>query len=205
MMGFLKRDLSLQMVNAGFYLCFVMAFAILSIFSNFSAGFASLYLVIFSGSSIMSLFSYDDANHWEAYAAVAPDGRRAMVNARYVLVLLLAGVVFVLQTVVGVFQKADLLDTALLYAGALLVYAAVILPIFYRFGGTKSRVIVIAVIAVFSILIAFCTAALSDNSGDIFLLSLSDRTLSALVPVLGLALLGISNFISLAIMARKEL
>lgn len=205
MTGFLKRDLSLQMVNAGFYLCFIAAFTILSIFSDFSAGFASLYLVIFSGSSIMSLFSYDDANHWEAYAAAVPKGRRAMVNARYVLVLLLAGVVFALQTVVGVFQKADLLDTALLYAGVLLVYAAVVLPIFYRFGGNKSRVIIVVIIALFSILVAFCTTTLSDGPGDIFLPSLSDRLLSLLVLVVGLALLGISNLISRAIMAKKEL
>lgn len=204
MMGFFRRDLSLQRVNAGFYLCFVLAFALLSIFSDFSAGFVSLYLVIFSGSSIMSLFSYDEVNHWEAYAAATPNGRRAIVDARYVMALLLAGVVFLLQTMVGVLQRANLLEIASVYAGALLLYAAVVLPIFYRFGGTRSRVIILVVIALFSILVAFCTSALQSVSGDI-LQPGWDRFLSVLVPVAGLALLAISHRISRAIMARKEL
>lgn len=204
MMGFFRRDLSLQRVNGGFYLCFVLAFALLSIFSDFSAGFVSLYLVIFSGSSIMSLFSYDEINHWEAYAAAVPNGRRAIVDARYVMALLLAGVVFLLQTMVGVLQRANLLGIASVYAGALLFYAAVVLPIFYRFGGTRSRVIIIVVIALFSILVAFCTSALQSVSGDI-LQPGWDRFLSVLAPVAGLALLAISHRISRAIMARKEL
>ena len=89
MSGFLKRDLSLQAVNAKFYLCFVLAFAGLAVFTDFAASFASLYLVIFAGTSIMSLFSYDEANHWEAYAASAPNGRRATVDARYLLAALI--------------------------------------------------------------------------------------------------------------------
>lgn len=204
MKGFLKRDLSLLAVNAGFYLCFVLALALLSIFSDYSGGFISLYLVIFSGSSLMSLFSYDDANHWEAYAAAAPNGRKAMVDARYVLALLLAGAVFLLQTVIGVVQRANLLEIAFVYAGALLLYAAVILPIFYRFGGTRSRIIVIVVIVAFSILIGIVTSTLRSDSGLIIPPGW-DRFLSMLAPAAGLVLLAISHRISRAIMTRKEL
>ena len=202
MLGFFKRDLSLQLGNAKFYLCFVLAFTILSFFSDFSASFASLYLVIFSGTSIMSLFSYDDANHWEAYAAAVPGGRGAMVDARYLMALGLAAVVFLFQLLLGVITKTGLLDEALLWAGILLLYAAVLLPIAYRFGGTKSRVVMIVVVGVLSGGVALLTTALKlSDSQPLPALAL----FPGLLPLVGLAVLVVSHRISRHIMARKEL
>lgn len=203
MLGFLKRDLSLQMVNAKFYLCFVLAFAGLAVFTDFAASFASLYLVIFSGTSIMSIFSYDEANHWEAYAAAAPNGRRAMVDARYLLAAGIGVVVFLFQLVLGILDKSNQLETALLYAGAFLLYAAVILPIAYRFGGTKSRIVMIVVVAAFSALIAIGATSLQVFADGDPLAILGVLPLLALP--LGAAALLISHRISRHIMAVKEL
>lgn len=202
MMGFLKRDLSLQAVNAKFYLCFILAFAGLAAFSDFSASFASLYLVIFSGTSIMSLFSYDEANHWEAYAA-ATGGRHAMVDARYLLAVGIGVVVFLFQLLLGILDKSGQLETALLYAGAFLLYAAIILPISYRFGGTRSRMVMIVVVAAFSALIAIGTTSLHIfTDGDpLAILGL----LPFLALPLGAAALLISHSISRHIMDKKEL
>lgn len=203
MLGFLKRDLSLQMVNAKFYLCFVLAFAGLAVFTDFAASFASLYLVIFSGTSIMSIFSYDEANHWETYAAAAPNGRRAMVDARYLLAAGIGVVVFLFQLVLGILDKSNQLETALLYAGAFLLYAAVILPIAYRFGGTKSRIVMIVVVAAFSALIAIGATSLQVFANGDPLAILGVLPLLALP--LGAAALLISHRISRHIMAVKEL
>ena len=203
MTGFLKRDLSLQAVNAKFYLCFILAFAGLAAFSDFSAAFASLYLVILSGTSIMSVFSYDEANRWEAYAAAAPNGRRSMVDARYVLAAGIGGVVFLFQLTLGILDRSGQLETALLYAGAFLLYAAVILPISYRFGGTKSRMVMIVVVGLFSAVIALAATSLHIfTDGDpLALLGL----LPYLALPLGAAALLISHRISRHIMAHKEL
>lgn len=203
MTGFLKRDLSLQAVNAKFYLCFVLAFAGLAVFTDFSAAFASLYLVIFSGTSIMSLFSYDEANHWEAYAAAAPNGRRAMVDARYLLAAGIGVVVFLFQLLLGILDKSDQLETALLYTGAFFLYAAVILPISYRFGGTKSRIVMIVVVAAFSALIAVSATSLHVFAdGDPLALL---GVLPVVLPLAGAAVLAISHRISRHIMDKKEL
>lgn len=203
MMGFLKRDLSLQAVNAKFYLCFILAFAGLAAFSDFSAAFASLYLVILSGASIMSIFSYDEANHWEAYAAAAPGGRRAMVDARYLLAAGIGVVVFLFQLVLGILDKSNQLETALLYAGAFLLYAAVILPISYRFGGTRSRMVMIVVVGLFSAVIAVGATSLQIFTGGDPLAVLG--VLPFLSLPLGAAALLISHRVSRHIMANKEL
>lgn len=202
MLGFLKRDLFLQAANGRFYLCFILAFAGLAAFSDFSAAFASLYLVIFSGTSIMSLFSYDEANHWEAYAAAAPGGRRAMVDARYVLAAGIGGVVFLFQLLLGILDKSGQLETALLYAGTFLLYASLILPISYRFGGTKSRMVMIVVVGLFSAAIALAATSLHIFTEDpLALLGL----LPYLALPLGAAALLVSHRVSRRIMAKKEL
>ena len=203
MSGFLKRDLSLQAVNAKFYLCFVLAFAGLAVFTDFAASFASLYLVIFSGTSIMSIFSYDEANHWETYAAAAPNGRRAMVDARYLLAAGIGVVVFLFQLVLGILDKSNQLETALLYAGAFLLYAAVILPIAYRFGGTRSRMVMIVVVGLFAAMFALAATSLHIfTDGDPLALL---GVLPLLALPLGAATLLISHRISRHIMAVKEL
>lgn len=203
MLGFLKRDLSLQLVNAKFYLCLILLFAGLAMFSDFSAAFASLYLVILSGTSLMSLFSYDEANHWEAFAAAAPGGRRAMVNARYVLAVGIGAVVFLFQLILGLLDHSGQLETALLYAGVFLLYAAVILPISYRFGGTRSRMVMVVVVGLFAALFALAATSLHIfTDGDpLALLGL----LPYLALPLGAAALAASWAVSRRIMGRKEL
>lgn len=213
MIGFLKRDAALLRPTLKFYLIFVLGFAVLSVFTDFSTSFASLYLVIFSASGIMGLFSYDDMNHWQGYAAAAPNGRSAMVNARYLLSVLIGLGVFLIQLLLGLFDRANdplyallysdlyFFHTALLYAGAFLLYAAILLPVSYRFGGMKSRIIMIVVIAALSVLIALLPALLRFNDGR---LTLPDF-LPALVPAAGAAALALSWRLSLHIMAKKEL
>lgn len=213
MTGFLKRDAALLRTNLKFYLVFVLGFAVLSVFTDFSASFISLYLVVFAASSIMGLFSYDDMNHWQGYAAAAPNGRSAMVNARYLLSLLIALGVFLIQLILGLFDRANtpgyalfygdlyFLHAALLYAGVFLLYTAILLPVSYRFGGTRSRMVMIGVIAALAALIAVLGTLLRFDS---VALALPDF-LPALVPAAGAAALALSWRLSLHIMANKEL
>lgn len=203
MMGFLRRDLALQAVNMKFYLCFLLAFLVLTTFSDFSAGFASLYLIIFSATSITSLFSYDEANHWEAYAAAA-GGRRSMVDARYLLSILLGLVVFLFQLLLGILNRSNQLDIAILCGSVFFLYAAVVLPISYRFGGTRSRIIMIVTVGGFSGLVALGATAFQTFSDDISLPDLGGL-ISIVFPSVCLLVLAVSHRISRAIMARKEL
>lgn len=202
MLGFLKRDLSLLAIGAKFYLVFVLLFAGLAVFTDFSSSFSSLYLVIFSCTSITGLFNYDDANHWEAYAAAAPNGRRGMVDARYLMALGLAAVVFLFQLLLGVITRTALLESALMWVGVLLLYAAVILPIAYRFG-TKSRTVMVVVVSAFSALIAIGATSLHVFADGDLLAILGVLPLLALP--LGAVALVVSHRISRHIMARKEL
>ena len=203
MTGFLKRDYYLISGTLKFYVLFMAAFIILAVFTDFNSSFLSLYVVIFAMSSVMGLFSYDDMNRWQAYGAAVPAGRRAMVDARCLLAVLLAVWVAAVQFLLKLLWREEgALSMAAAYGGFSLFYAAVSLPVFYRFGGTKARTVMIAIVAALSSLIGMGATALqlSGGFGRVF----PPVAIFAL-PLAGLAALALSRRISLGIMERKKL
>lgn len=205
MKGFFRRDVALLAANLWFYLIFILCFGVLAAFTDFASGFVSLYVMIFSAASIMNLFSYDDANRWQGYAATAPGGRGAMVDARYVLCLCLAGAVFLIQLLLDALDGRAALVMAGVYAGAFLLYAAILLPLAYRFGGTRGRLLMLIVIGVLSGLIAAAGSVMVISGGPAGWKGAGLGWLALPVLALGLAAMAVSHRISRAIMAGKEL
>ena len=202
MTGFLKRDYYLISGNLKFYALFMAAFAILVVFTDAKSAFLSFYVVLFAMSSVMGLFSYDDFNRWTAYGASAPQGRKAMVNARYLLTVLLGAGVGAIQLLLGLLGKEE--GTALLaamYSGVFLLYASVTLPVSYHFGGTKARTVMIVIVAVMAGLIGIGGTVMNLSSVG----GLRLPFITLLFPLLGLAALALSYRISLLIMTKKEL
>lgn len=203
MKGFFKRDLCLLLLNAKFYLCFLGVFAILTLFTDFDLSFLFLYVMIFSASCVLTLFSYDEANHWGAYAAAVPNGRRAQVAARYLMGLAVLGAATALMLLLSLFSRGTWSNAlTLLYAGLGLVYMALICPLQYRFG-VRSRLIMIIAIAILAGGAgATGGVALAINTG-------SDRSFLALAALpliaVGLVAMFLSYRISLKIETDKDL
>ena len=202
MTGFLKRDYYLISGNLKFYALFMAAFALVVRFTEMQTSFLSIYVVIFAMSSVTGLFSYDDMNRWTAYGAAAPSGRIAMVDARYLLTILLTAGLMFLQLLVSLLgREPDALPATAAYGGIFLLYAAISLPVCYHFGGTKARTVMIVMVAVVAAVVGMGSAALSISGAGGF--RLPSATL--LLPLVGIAALAVSWRISLGIMGRKEL
>ena len=203
MNGFLKRDFYLISASIRIYLLFIVAFGILVVFTDMSSGFVMLYVAIFAMSSVTGLFNYDEFNHWTAYAATVPNGRRDMVKARYVLLLLVTAGVTVIQLLVGTLaREAGSLGTAALYSGMILIYAAISMPVGYYFGGTRARMVTVVLVAFIAGAAAIFGTFLniSTHFGKV---SLPPEFL--FLPILGLGLVAVSYRVSLGVMAKKEL
>lgn len=202
MKGFLKRDLYFLAINGKFYLCFLAVMAVLAFFTDFSAGFLYLYAMIFCVSDVVSLFGYDEANHWGGYAAAVPQGRRAQVDARYLAGLVVTGVS------AAVMLPASLPDRqaggwalALLYGGLGLVYLAILCPLQYYFGNRSRLVLIILIAAV---------AGTFGAMGGIGMISGGVRSgqspMAAALPLIAVGVIGlaVSRQISLRIVEKKE-
>ena len=189
MRGFLRRDLDLMIPNLKIYGGIFAIMLVVSFFTSLGLDFFAIYACIFTFSGMLGLFSYDEANHWQAYAAAAPNGRRSQVEARYALAFLFSG------------DGRRMMGIPFFYGGLGLVYAAVALPLCYRFGVNRGRVFLLVIIALSAVLgaVGSITGAAVGEGAEF--------------PVwLGLLLLGagilanlISRGISVRIMARKEL
>lgn len=202
MKGFMKRDFYLIKGNLKFYLIFMLIFAAAAIFTSVNTSMFAIYVVIFGVSSIMGLFNYDEFNHWMAYGAAVPEGRRAMVNARYLLAALLGLGIVAVQIILGLLAREDIVFfMAAIYAGAFLLYAAIVLPVCYRFGGTKARTVLIVIIAAMAGVGGMLGAVVSISGGGG---KLHLPPIFLALPLAGAAALALSWRISTGIMLKKE-
>lgn len=203
MKGFLKRDFYLLLPNLRFYVLFLGLLAFVAVaFEGRMLSFFGFYLVLFSASSVLALFSFDEANHWQAYAAAIPDGRKLQVEGRYAVALAVGGVQLL---VLGVFFLTGNLvgGDVLVYVGLFLVYADVALPLSYRFGNNARAVLVILIAALGGILGASgaITSIVANGGGGGIVL----WWIGAALIALGLIAMPISRRISVGILTKKVL
>lgn len=205
MKGFLKRDLYLLLPSLKLYAAFVVAMMVISLVSDTNmTTVVSMYVFIYMIAGVTGLFNSDNVNQWQAYAAATPNGRRRVVDARYGLTLLLCAVASVISSLMAAAARSNSgVVMAVLYSGAALIYASLVLPIGYKFGGDRTRVIMLIVVVVG----AGFTAAAGTSLGP----DMESGTSAFTLPVVsflsaaGLAALAVSWRISRRIMAAKEL
>lgn len=209
MKGFLRREWYLVLPNLRFYVIIMAVIFAGSFFAETLGSMFALYAVIFGMSGILGLFTYDEANHWQAYGAAAPGGRRAMVDARYAFAL---GNVLAVMAAIGLWTwaggKGLVLWSMGMYGGVTLLTLALVIPLTYRFGGFKARIVTMILMVglmggmVGGILFsAREDLAMGRPRGDVegFF---SAASLAA--TALGLAALAVSRGVSLHIMDKKE-
>lgn len=203
MKGFFRRDLYLILVSAKFYVVFILGIGIISALGKMGTGFMGLYLMIFVSSVLLGQFNYDEQNGWGAYAAAIPDGRRAQVDARYLLSLAVVAAATALETAVCMLSgEADGPVLAALYAGMMLVYAALLFPLTYRFGN-RSRFIMLFVIVLVGAgggvgsSLVMMPGGLGNHKSALAVAA------GVLLP-LGMVSMAVSHRVSVGIMRRKE-
>lgn len=112
---------------------------------------AAMMLGIMSVSYMVNVFSYDEFYHWQKYQKVIPLSARQVVLARYLtfgitsLATLVLGLVYLLVMQVSLFE----IGTVLMGTAAMQIYSmAVIVPISYKLGVTKGRMLQLLVMLV---------------------------------------------------------
>ncbi len=214
MIGFVYKDFWVMRKQLSYYLLFFGVYGILTVSGVFGPSILTAMLVVVAMMIPMATMSYDDLAHWDKYAAATPAGRNGIVAGKYLFTVLCilgsAAVVVVLEVIMAFtgLITVSLGEQVVVMAacmGAALVIDAIMLPILMRFGAEKSRIIsMIFFVAIFGggmLLLQFIEAKGTLPVPPAWLLS-------ALPVVLTLVAVGsfvISYFISLGIMAKKEL
>ena len=156
MTGLWKKELYLQKRQLTSYAWILIVYSILTGAGVWGPYILTGMVVLVGLMCPLNAFALDQTCRWEAYVCTLPEGGRNAVRARYgVVVLMTLGSMAVvaadlmLMRALGVIQEeaGALLMGTLASGGICLLLTAVVLPLCYRFGIEKGRVLMIAVAA----------------------------------------------------------
>lgn len=159
MKGLLIKDLLNMRRYAKLMLLFALFYAVLFSASGMT-GISSVIVLVFS-MLVITTISYDDMAKWDRYALTMPVTKRDIVCSKYVLLLLFtgAGVVLslIIEAIIAVVQRQINIPETLMAAEAVLLisllFGAVMLPLIYRFGAEKARILLLLVVLLPTVLI----------------------------------------------------
>ena len=206
--GLIYKDLFL-LKEAFPIVALAVLFLLFTIILGFSGGFLALciMLMVFAVKVVESTLIYDETDGWDSFVLTAPVSRKEIIRSKYLLqILFLAGaflvsaVILMLISLIPMFSGEDWLFLMLVvgfcYA---LVYGAVVIPIYLKFGQHTSRYVAFAILVVVA-------GLYGATFGITMFLEFAASTIPLLIGVLvlSLAAYGVSYSVSRKIYAKRE-
>ena len=205
------------------YLIVLVIYVALTVFGVWSPAITTAFFAMMAGMLPFTCFNTDHAAKWEPYGAALPVSRNKTVCARYLTLLIMLGAVAVLALaaagalwLTGGPEPTEAVSSLLsscICLGMGAVLNAIVLPLIYKFGAERARVIFYAA---FLGLIGLAVLWLVPLGGAEWLTGalnwLEDRDMMGLLATLPLLFVAVcflllvpSYFISCAIYRKKEL
>ena len=210
MTGLVLKDILVLRKSLKTYLLFLIFYFVMALLGLFSISFIAAFVQIIVMLLPMSSFAYDDLAKWDRYAMTLPLGRRAVVRAKYLFVLLmvLASAAFALLScaALSITAAEPVAENLAAGVGALsvgLLAVDLTLPLNYKLGPERARPFLYAIIFIPVILIVLAArAGLLDGLDQISPAMV--LPLLGLIPLLILLGLPISYLVSCRIVEQKE-
>lgn len=193
----------------------VLVFSAITLFGSGTVSaslFFPLYAMLLSGLISMNLLAFDEQSHWVVYAQILPCTRRDQVTVKYLDALMGVGCAWLLLTAIFVvmasrgsciWDDVPILSSVLLAIG--LIPSAILLPVVFRYGVTKGRIVYYIVL----IAVAGSSGGLMAVVGDsptFPMLPAAPSWLVALLPVLiAAALFALSWRLAIRWYEKREL
>ena len=184
MKGLLLKDAYMAAKYCRAYLLIVAVFLIAAPFSGDNL-FLMMYPCILASMVPVNLLAYDAQSKWEQYAGTLPCSRAQLVSAKYLIGLFAScGVLVLIALVQGIRMAVGSIPVQAL--GSLMamsmissfVVPAITLPLIFRFGPEKGRILYMVVVGIACGISAMVSITQSPT--------LFSREISTELPVLGL-------------------
>ena len=191
-------------------LAIIIGFFTIITFTNDEPSFLSGMIILIMSMLPITSFSYDQHAKWDLFSQTLPVSRKQLVMSKYVLgiISIIAGAILaILLNVVVLLVKSLEVDLWYLFlansliALVALLYLSILIPLVYKFGVEKSRLLTIVVLAIPSVL-----AIVLSNAG--VSIPVLDEITPAIVVAIGLVfvvcVMLISYVISVRIYMKKD-
>ncbi len=209
MLGLIKKDLLMIKSNLKILVILLIVYG----FWGLDGGADLSFIIAFMSVSVMiSTFSYDAYNKWDAYTITLPDGRNNSVKAKYLATILLIVATTIILTILGIsiayFGKNEvdlenIFEVSLGSIFATTLIQSFMFPVIYKFGVEKARigifVVVFGVAIIGSIIMHFFKPPTFLSSLDFL-----NEYIFVILPIVIVLMLFISYKISNHIYSKKE-
>ncbi len=207
MIGAVIADMLSMKKVVKLYLIVSVIYIALGIFNGGGSGMVS-FLVFFAVMLVLASFSYNDICHWDKFINVTPVRRIEIVAAKYIFALTAVAVSTLIGEIVlyvtgkmsGRPLEEDMISM-LVVSGIGMVYLSIMLPILFKVGAEKGRIIMFVVL-----LIPVVGALLISKDPEMMAAvnQIDFRMAAAAAPFAVAAIFVISFFISYKIYKSKE-
>ena len=207
MKGLLLKDWYMTLKYCKAFFLIIVVFAVVS--SGPSSGFLLFYPVLLASILPSTLLSYDERFKWQRYADTMPYTRKSVVSAKYILMLLAITSTTLLEFlsmlvkyfIGGGVSPADSLKTCIFLLCIGVIPAALMLPILFKFGVEKGRLVYFVSIGIICGLGSYLTIRMQEGHLSLTLPANINLILLAAAAVL----LAISWLISIKFYQKREL
>ncbi len=203
----LLKDFYMMVKYCKAYLVITVAFLLVSVVEKGNA-FFMIYPMILTSMIPVTLLSYDERQKWSVCGQTFPYTRSQMVSVKYIIALASVLIVWVISAAVQLTERlacaqagGNLWDTLLVMFFIGLATPAIMLPIIFRYGPEKGRILYYAVIVV--LCAAYGAIVISGPAALIGVLS--SGWPPAAVAAAGVVLFGLSWALSVVFYKRREI
>ena len=209
MIGFIKKDLAMIKSNLKLLGILIVVYAIMGLMGKMDISFIIPFMCVMI---MISTFSYDNYNKWDAYSISLPNGRTNSVKSKYITTILMTIIVSIITVILAfiisyvntkVINYEQILVTMFGTVFGTLLVLTVMYPIIYKFGVEKAR-IGIFIIVFGTVIIGSLLANYIDITNLLTSLSFLKDYLILILIIITLIMVYASYKISEKIFTKKE-
>ncbi len=170
MLGFIKKDLLMLKSNIKILAILLIIYVVMAFQDKMNLSFLLPFMSVMI---MMSTFSYDAYNKWDAYAISLPDGRKNSVKAKYlstIILIIITTIIITILSFVISYAKTNIIDFENIIATifgsffATILLQSFIYPAMYKFGPEKARIGLMTIIFGVAIIGGFITQYVDFSS-----------------------------------------
>ncbi len=210
MLGFIKKDLLMIKSNIKILAILLLIYLVMAFQGQMSLSFLLPFLSVMV---MMSTFSYDSYNKWDAYVISLPNGRKNSVKAKYlatIIIIILTTIIITILSFAVSYVKTNIIDfgsiTVTIFGClfATILLQSFIYPAMYKFGPEKARIVLMVIVFCVAIAGGIVTTYF-DLSPLIKILEFINVYWLIVIPIAMILMLYISYKISERIYFKKEI
>ena len=152
MLGFIKKDLLMIKSNIKILAILLLIYIVMAFQGQMDLSFLLPFMSVMI---MMSTFSYDTFNKWDAYAVTLPNGRKNSVMGKYIATIILIEITTIIITILSFtisYAKTKIIDfeniigTIFGSLFATILLQSFMYPAMYKFGPEKARIGIFVVV-----------------------------------------------------------